>query len=129
MSKNKTAMTGAERGKKLRDALKETGGKWLRIPVSPQEAEKLKQITEFYGWPNQNLSETETLQLMIHRFHSELDAKQKELGCCKQCGEQLPQGCAKLKAGGLFKGDANCFHTTNRMAITPLKLENLNEHS
>lgn len=111
-------LTPAERAKRYRE-----NNHILRIGMSEQELEKLNQITEFYGWPNQNLDNSQTVQLMIHRFYSEVEAKRKKLGTCQHCGEQLPAGCAKLKKGGLFKGDSNCFHTTNRESITNLKLE------
>lgn len=117
------ALNTAERAKRRREKLKTEGALLLRTPLSQQENEKLKSITEFYGWPNQNLSETETVQLMIHRFYAEVETKREQLGKCQHCNEQLPAGCAKLKPGGLFKGDSNCHHTTNRESITNLKLE------
>lgn len=120
-------LTAAERAKRFRDKQKQTGNALLRVPLSQLESDKLKEITQFYGWPDQTLDTAETVQLMIHRFHGELEAKRNTLGNCKYCGESLPQGCAKLKAGGLFKGDSNCFHTTNRLSIAPLNLENIHE--
>ncbi|PSW61877.1 hypothetical protein C0W54_08525 [Photobacterium kishitanii] len=38
-------------------------------------------------------------------------------GTCQHCGESLPEECAKLKAGGLFKGDARCWYTMNRARL------------
>lgn len=120
----KRPLTQAERQKRYRE-----NNSILRIGVSSQELEKLNEITEFYGWPNQNLDNSQTIQLMIHRFSNEVETKRKELGTCKHCGEDLPAGCARLKEGGLFKGDSNCFHTTNRLTITNLSLEATNEHN
>ncbi|WP_297480315.1 hypothetical protein [uncultured Photobacterium sp.] len=40
------------------------------------------------------------------------------LDTCQHCGESLPEGCAKLKTGGLFKGDARCWHTMNRVRLS-----------
>ncbi|MEC6822917.1 hypothetical protein VXS02_05655 [Photobacterium piscicola] len=54
---------------------------------------------------------------MIHRIHSEMEQIKQSLGTCQHCGESLPEGCAKLKAGGLFKGDARCWHTMNRVRL------------
>ncbi|WP_417536368.1 hypothetical protein [Methylophaga sp.] len=116
------ALTAAERAKRYRE-----NNTIVRIGMSEQELEKLNEITEFYGWPNQSLDNSQTVQLMIHRFHKEVEKQRKALGACSHCGEALPAGCAKLKQGGLFKGDANCFHTTNRLSITNLSLEVNNE--
>ncbi|WP_413525212.1 hypothetical protein [Photobacterium phosphoreum] len=55
---------------------------------------------------------------MIHRIHGEMEQIKQSLGTCQHCGELLPEGCVKLKAGGLFKGDARCCHTMNRVRIS-----------
>ena len=55
---------------------------------------------------------------MIHRIYDEMGQIKQSLGTCQHCGESFLEGCAKLKAGGLFKGDARCCHTMNRVRLS-----------
>ncbi len=107
----------AKRAQKLRDKRKASDNHDLRISLNPQEQEKLDKICEFFAYPAEPYKQEEALQSLIHRVYSEIPAIEQQLGKCSKCGEQLPQGCAKLRGGGLFKGDATCWHTINRIRI------------
>ena len=121
MSDDRTKMLAARRAQRLRDKRKESSELDLRVSLSGQEQSKLSDICQFFAYPANELSHTEALQSLIHRVHSEIPIIERKLGTCKKCGEQLPQGCAKLRDGGLFKGDAMCWHTINRIQLTPVR--------
>ena len=106
-----------KRAQKLRNNKKKHGVIDLRVPLHTVEQNKLSKICEFFAFPDKAYSSEEALQSLIHRVYSEIPKIEADLGTCEMCGEQLPQGCAKLKEGGLFKGDSNCFHTINRVRI------------
>ncbi len=106
-----------KRAQTLRDNKKNNGVNDLRVPLHAIERDKLSKICEFFALPDQAYSSEEALQSLIHRVHAEIPKVELELGKCEMCGEQLPRGCAYFKSGGLFKGDSNCFHTTNRVRI------------
>lgn len=112
----------ARRAQKLRDKRKANDNHDLRISLNPQEQEKLDKICAFFSYPAEPYKQEEALQSLIHRVHDEIPAIEQALGKCSKCGEQLPQGCAKLSKGGLFKGDAACWHTRNRVRIYQPKL-------
>ena len=115
---------GRRRAQRLRDRWKNSGVTTFPLPLEAMEMERLDEICSFFSQPGTPCKQAEALQLMIHRLHAEIPAIKEELGTCKYCGESLPEGCAKLKEGGLFKGDARCWHTTNRVRIfEPLKPE------
>ncbi|NOH85507.1 hypothetical protein F0249_17060 [Vibrio sp. 03-59-1] len=119
MSKERKKKLAAVRAQRLRDKRKQSGASDIRVSLPECEQEKLNEICQFFGYPSKPYAHVEALQSLIHRVHAELPVIEEELGCCGKCGEQLPQGCAKLREGGLFKGDAMCWHTTNRMRLIP----------
>ena len=119
MSDIRKRKQGAIRAKRLRDQRKANGNNDIRVTLSPTEATKLDDICQFFAYPSEPYTQIESLQSLIHRVHAEIPKIERQLGCCGKCGEQLPQGCAKLREGGLFYGDAMCWHTTNRVRIMP----------
>lgn len=108
---------GKKRAQNLRNRRKEMGLTTFPVEVAEIELAKLKEICEFFGYPSEPYSQDEAITAMIHRIHAEIPKIEEKLGCCGKCGEQLPQGCAKYAKGGLFKGDATCWHTLNRVRI------------
>ncbi|MDN3699168.1 hypothetical protein QWY97_17735 [Vibrio cortegadensis] len=110
----------AKRATKLRAKRKASGNHDLRVSLNAQEQQKLNEICTFFAYPSEPYSQEEALQSLIHRVHADIPKVEKSLGKCSKCGEQLPQGCAKLREGGLFKGDAMCWHTINRVRIYEL---------
>ncbi|NBI54683.1 hypothetical protein [Photobacterium alginatilyticum] len=121
---------GKRRAQRLRDRRKESGITTLPVPLESMESKRLDEICTFFSQPGKECDQAEALQLMIHRVYAEIPAIKEKLGTCKYCGESLPEGCAKLKPGGLFKGDARCWHTTNRVRIfDPQLLPNSTEVS
>ncbi|MEZ8095810.1 hypothetical protein ACED51_17055 [Photobacterium swingsii] len=115
---------GKRRAQRLRNRRKNNGVTSFPLPLDEQEQERLDDICAFFSHPGKPIKQAEALQLLIHRIYAEIPTIRKELGTCKHCGESLPEGCAKLKPGGLFKGDARCWHTINRVRIfDPLKIE------
>ncbi|MFL7864892.1 hypothetical protein [Vibrio cincinnatiensis] len=121
MSNDRKRKQAAIRAQRLRDKRKNSGEQDIRVSLSELEQQKLTEISQFFGYPNEPIADVETLQSLIHRVHAEIPVIEKQLGRCSKCGEQLPQGCAKLREGGLFKGDATCWHTINRMRLIPLR--------
>ena len=119
MTKERKRKQAAVRAKRLRDKRKTSGNNDIRVTLSPNEITKLNDICQFFAYPREPYSQVEALQSIIHRVHAEIPKIESDLGCCGKCGEQLPQGCAKLREGGLFNGDAMCWHTTNRVRIMP----------
>ncbi|MEF1310514.1 hypothetical protein QTO01_10440 [Vibrio mytili] len=107
----------AKRAQKYRDKRKANSNHDLRVSLNPQEQAKLEKICQFFAYPAEPYTQEEALQSLIHRVYNEITVIEAQLGKCSKCGEQLPEGCAKLNKGGLFKGDATCWHTTNRIRI------------
>ncbi|MGR5062002.1 hypothetical protein [Photobacterium sp. DNB22_13_2] len=121
---------GRRRAQRFRDNQKSNGVTNFPLPLEQKEVEQLNEICRFFSQPGTPCKQAEALQLLIHRIHAEIPVIKEKLGTCKYCGESLPEGCAKLKQGGLFKGDARCWHTTNRVRLfEPLLLAKSTEVS
>lgn len=108
---------GKRRAQRLRDERKKSGITTCPLPLEAMEVERLDEICTFFSHPAKPCNHTEAIQLMIHRVYAEIPGIREKLGTCKYCNEPLPEGCGKLKQGGLFKGDARCWHTTNRVRL------------
>ena len=119
MNEERKRKQAAIRAKRLRDKRKTNGNKDIRVTLSPNEIVMLNEICQFFAYPSEPYTQVEALQSLIHRVHAEIPKVERELGWCGKCGEQLPQGCAKLRKGGLFKGDAMCWHTIYRVRLLP----------
>lgn len=119
MNEKRRREKAAARAQRLRDKRKASGNKDIRVTLSQNEIVMLADICQFFSYPGTAYTQVEALQSLIHRVHAEIPKIENELGCCGQCGEPLPRGCAKLREGGLFYGDAMCWHTTNRVRIIP----------
>ncbi|MEZ8253543.1 hypothetical protein AB6C79_12505 [Vibrio splendidus] len=119
MNEERKRKQAAARAQRLRDKRKTSGNNDIRVTLSPDEIAKLNEICQFFACPSEPYTQVEALQSLIHRVHAEIPKIESDLGCCGKCGEQLPQGCAKLRKDGLFNGDAMCWHTTNRVRIMP----------
>ncbi|PMK03339.1 hypothetical protein [Vibrio sp. 10N.261.55.A7] len=119
MSDERKKKLAANRAQRLRDKRKNAGELDIRVSLCHQEQKKLDEICRFFSYPSEPSSHVETLQSLIHRVHAEIPTIENDLGACSKCGEQLPLGCAKLREGGLFKGDAMCWHTINRVRLMP----------
>lgn len=119
MNEERKRKQAAARAQRLRDKRKASGNNDIRVTLSTDEMTKLDGICQFFAYPCEPYTLVEALQSLIHRVHAEIPKIESALGCCGKCGEQLPQGCAKLREGGLFNGDAMCWHTTNRVRIMP----------
>ncbi|MGD8109351.1 hypothetical protein [Vibrio sp. TRT 17S01] len=108
----------AKRAKKCRKAKKQSGNHEVRgLSLHPTVKAKLDEVRKFYAFPTEPYTEVEAIEACILRAHKQMEQIKTELGTCSKCGEALPEGCAKLREGGLFKGDAQCWHTTNRVRI------------
>ncbi|EPM5659323.1 hypothetical protein ACTNLV_000153 [Vibrio alginolyticus] len=107
----------AKRAQKYRDKRKANNNQDLRVSLNPQEQAKLEKICQFFAYPAEPYTKDEALQSLIHRVYNEITVIKAQLGKCTKSREQLPEGCAKLSEGGLFKGDATCWHTANRVRI------------
>ncbi|MEL6115124.1 hypothetical protein P0Y67_07900 [Photobacterium sp. SP02] len=114
---NKKREQGRKRAQKLRENRKASGITTFPLPLEKVELERLDEICQFFSHPNPPCGHAEGLQMLIHRVHNEISGIREKLGNCQYCGECLPEGCGKLREGGLFKGDARCWHTLNRIRI------------
>lgn len=112
---------GKKRAQRLRDKRKAMGMTDFPVSLAQVEMDMLNQVCAFFGQPNEPYSHDNAITEMIHHFHALIPVTRNVLGCCGNCGEQLPEGCSKLKKGGLFKGDALCWHTLNRISIREIQ--------
>ncbi|CAH8235533.1 hypothetical protein [Vibrio aestuarianus] len=118
MSDERKREQAAARAKRYRKNKKAAQHVEVRgLSLHPVVHQKLKEVREFYAYPTEPYSEVEAIEACILRAHKQIDAIKQELGKCSKCGEQLPQGCAKLSEGGLFNGEAQCWHTINRVRL------------
>lgn len=118
IARDKEREQARKRAQRLRDKRKTNGVTSFPLPLNNMEIDRLNEICKFFSYPNTPCDSAEALQLMIHRIHGEIEQIKKSLGTCQHCGESLPEGCAKLKSGGLFKGDARCWHTANHVRLS-----------
>ncbi|MFD2177883.1 hypothetical protein [Veronia pacifica] len=116
-SQDRVREQGKRRAQNLRDRRKAIGLTTFPVTLAKTELEKLDAVCAFFGQPTEPYSHDEAITAMIHRLHAEIGVISERLGRCEKCGEQLPEGCAKLMKGGLFRGDALCWHTINRVRI------------
>ncbi|HFQ4959233.1 TPA: hypothetical protein ACGUPM_002686 [Vibrio vulnificus] len=117
MASDKVKEQNRKRAQALRDRRKEQGLTTFPVVFADVELKKLEEICKFFAYPGESYSHDEAISALVHRVHAEIPTIKKDLGICKMCGEPLPEGCARLREGGLFNGDANCFHTTQRVRI------------
>ncbi len=97
-----------ERGRKA--AL---GIKRIEVQLSEKERERLDELCRIRAGVGEPYTADEFISLLIHRNWELLQKQLEELGSCKKCGSQLPEGCS-----GLFKGDAECWHTRKSKALS-----------
>ncbi|CSB55340.1 hypothetical protein [Vibrio cholerae] len=118
MSNETQKKQAAARAKRYRENKKKTQHHEVRgLMLHPTVKQKLDEVREFYAYPSEPYDETEAIEACILRAHKDIDLIQQNLGKCPKCNEQLPQGCAKLANGGLFNGEAQCWHTRNRVRL------------
>lgn len=97
-----------ERGRKA--AL---GIKRIEVQLSEKERERLGELCRVRAGIGEPYTADEFISLLVHRNWELLQQQLAELGTCKKCGSVLPEGC-----GGLFKGDAECWHTRDAKVIS-----------
>ncbi|HFQ5435247.1 TPA: hypothetical protein ACGUMO_000860 [Vibrio vulnificus] len=118
MSNEREKKLAAERAKRYRAKKKQTQHHEVRgLMLHPTVKQKLDEVRVFYAYPGEPYDETEAIEACILRAHKYMPKIQAQLGTCSKCGEQLPQGCAELSQGGLFKGESQCWHTLNRVRL------------
>lgn len=96
------------RKQKSREAKKALGIQRIEVQLSEKERERLGELCKVRAGVGDPYTADEFISLLIHRNWEQLQSQLAELGTCKKCGSALPEGC-----GGLFKGDAECWHTRN----------------
>ncbi|WED23051.1 hypothetical protein L3Q72_06560 [Vibrio sp. JC009] len=118
MSNDHQKELGRKRAQRYRDKKKASDNFEVRgLYLHPVVKRQLDQVCEFYAYPAEPYSVNEAIEACILRAFKDIERIKKELGTCKKCGEPLPKGCAALTEGGLFNGDATCWHTMNRVRI------------
>ena len=101
------------RKQKERDRKAALGIKRIEVQLSEKERERLDELCRVRAGVGEPYTADEFISLLIHRNWEQLQKQLEELGTCKKCGSALPEGC-----GGLFKGDAECWHTRNAKILT-----------
>lgn len=99
-------MDAKTRKQKERDRKAALGIKRIEVQLSEKERERLDELCRVRAGVGEPYTADEFISLLIHRNWEQLQSQLAELGTCKKCGYVLPEGC-----GGLFKGDAECWHT------------------
>ena len=97
-----------ERGRKS-----SLGIKRIEVQLSEKERERLDELCRVRAGVGEPYTVDEFISLLIHRNWEQLKQQLAELGTCKKCGSALPEGC-----GGLFKGDAGCWHTRGAKVLS-----------
>lgn len=108
------------RAQRLRNKRKASGVTTFPLTLDVADMARLDEVCRVFGMPDAPYTHTEALAEMISHFHGQIANVREQLGTCGKCGEQLPEGCANCHEGGLFKGDATCWHTTQRISIREL---------
>lgn len=101
------------RKQKSRDAKKALGIKRIEVQLSEKERERLDELCRVRAGVGEPYTADEFISLLIHRNWESLQQQLAELGTCNKCGSSLPEGC-----GGLFKGDAECWHTRGAKVLS-----------
>ncbi|ELR67959.1 hypothetical protein C942_00267 [Photobacterium marinum] len=112
MNKETKILQSRRRQQALRDRRKALGQRKVTSVIGLKESAMLKEICEFFAPPGETLSEDEAISSMIHRVHEVIPKLRVTLSKCEKCDSQLPNGC-----DGVFKGDAKCWHTLNRIRL------------
>lgn len=94
------------RKQKSRSKKAALGIKRIEVQLSEKERERLGELCRVRAGIGEPYTADEFISLLIHRNWELLQQQLAELGTCKKCGSALPEGCS-----GLFKGDAECWHT------------------
>ena len=107
-------MTDAkDRKQKERDRKAALGIKRIEVQLSEKERERLEELCRIRAGVGEPYTADEFISLLIHRNWEQLQKQLAELGTCKKCGSALPEGC-----GGLFKGNAECWHTRDAKVLS-----------
>lgn len=101
------------RKQKERDRKAALGIKRIEVQLSEKERERLDELCRVRAGVGEPYTADEFISLLIHRNWETLQSQLAELGTCKKCGSALPEGC-----GGLFRGDAECWHTRDAKALS-----------
>lgn len=106
-------MDAKDRKQKERDRKAALGIKRIEVQLSEKERERLDELCRVRAGVGEPYTADEFISLLIHRNWERLQGQLAELGTCKKCGSALPEGC-----GGLFKGDAECWHTRDAKTLS-----------
>lgn len=106
-------MDAKARKQKERDSKAALGIKRIEVQLSEKERERLDELCRVRAGVGEPYTADEFISLLIHRNWEQLQGQLAELGTCKKCGSALPEGC-----GGLFKGDAECWHTRDAKTLS-----------
>lgn len=113
MSDQKKALATA-RKRKQREREKAMDIKTVSVKLSSREREQLATLCRVRAGIKDAYDTDEYIALLIARDHERLQQQLKELDgkCCGKCKSPLPEGC-----GGLFKGEAVCFHHMSKKEL------------
>jgi hypothetical protein len=103
-----TAKTVNERKQKQREKLKALDIAVVEVKLSASERAMLDAGCLARGGVRGEYSRDEYIATLIRNDAAKLARDLSQLGGCAKCGDTLPSGC-----GGLFMGDAGCFHSVD----------------
>lgn len=102
------AKSPSERKQKQREKLKALDINVVEVKLSVNERAMLDEGCALRGGVTGAYSRDEYIATLIRNDNTKLKRDLSQLGACGKCGSDLPGGC-----GGLFKGDAGCFHSVD----------------
>lgn len=97
-----------ERKQKQRAKLKALDISVVEVKLSANERILLDEGCELRGGISGAYSRDEYIATLIRNDNEKFKRDLSQLMPCGKCSADLPSGC-----DGLFKGDAQCFHTVN----------------
>lgn len=99
------ALSDAQKKQAQRDREKSLGVVTLGVKLSATENEQIERACKVRGGVRGPYDKDEYIATLIRRDMSMLESQLLQIGECKGCKIDLPDGC-----GGVCKGQSDCFH-------------------
>ena len=99
------ALSDAEKKAAQRQREKDLGVVTFGVKLSAKENEQIETACKIRGGVRGPYDKDEYIATLIRRDMSMLESQLLQIGECKGCKIDLPEGC-----GGVCKGQSDCFH-------------------
>ena len=99
------ALSDAEKKAAQRQREKDLGVVTLGVKLSATDNKAVQRACEIRGGVRGSYDKDEYIATLIRRDVSLLESQLLQIGECKGCKIDLPEGC-----GGVCKGQSDCFH-------------------